>query len=409
MVSSSSSSSDTNKKVIHKPKWDPTFEPLVHHLIASNGVKIRPAVEVGKKAVEYCRATDLVKWVLKHEETLRNKFPNCFENPSISLTSKESESLIMDLSRLGFIYRAHYKPISNRPTEQSPQQLQPDSGKMNIDSSIPKWPKRLEMSREQRFDMNSFYIFRYEPKSHWPYIYLALIVAAVLAVCLFPAWPLALKLSTWYLSVFFLTFILGSVVIRLALFTFFWFFGVDFWFFPNLFDEELGVIDSFKPLFTWDKREDDWGMFAARIFLGILMIATGYQLSQTHSLLDVHRFAKQQFLDVLDWGHQKLAAPPAESSVPIAKFQTSPSSLDMDPLDGFRCMQPCGFESFDVLKEECLFDCSCMKEVMESHCFKKCSDAARKSLEDSKVGACSSKVIDDNLDDDFRDDDDDEL
>lgn len=42
----------------------------------------------------------------------------------------------MDLSRLGFIYRAHYKPISNRPTEQSPQQLQPDSGKMNIDSNL---------------------------------------------------------------------------------------------------------------------------------------------------------------------------------------------------------------------------------------------------------------------------------
>lgn len=67
--------------------WDPVLEPLgeisfsammigassVSHLLASNEVRIRPAVEVGKKAVDYCRGGDLMRWIIKNESVLRSK------------------------------------------------------------------------------------------------------------------------------------------------------------------------------------------------------------------------------------------------------------------------------------------------------------------------------------------------
>lgn len=100
---------------------------------------------------------------------------------------------------------------------------------------------------------------------------------------MFQAWPLALKLAMWYISVVLLTVMVSLsfavyeclqftlIIIRLVLFVAFWFCGYDFWLFPNLFDEELGVIDSFKPLHDLTYRSDSAYMMGCRLVCSILV------------------------------------------------------------------------------------------------------------------------------------------
>jgi len=49
-------------------------------------------------------------------------------------------------------------------------------------------------------------------------------------------------------------------------------FGIDFWIFPNMFDDQAGIIDSFIPLLLINRREDGWAMFVFRLLL-VLMFA----------------------------------------------------------------------------------------------------------------------------------------
>ena len=48
-------------------------------------------------------------------------------------------------------------------------------------------------------------------------------------------------MGVWYLSVIFLTLYFGVLILRMLIFTMFWVIGFDFWIFPNLNDEQLGL------------------------------------------------------------------------------------------------------------------------------------------------------------------------
>ncbi|KAF4713021.1 Translocation protein S62 [Perkinsus olseni] len=138
------------------------------------------------------------------------------------------------------------------------------------------------------------------------YVLLAVVVTAVLLMCLFPVWPMWAKLAVWYLTVAFSTFMTVLLVIRMICYVALWAFGADFWIFPNLLDEDLGVIESFQPLYSFAYRSDDWLMIVCRVLsVGVIAIAI-HQLSQTHSLSDIGEFAKVQFLDIVEWGENKL-------------------------------------------------------------------------------------------------------
>lgn len=71
---------------------------------------------------------------------------------------------------------------------------------------------------------------------------LALFIIAVLGFTMYPIWPLSVKVGIWYLSVTLLIIMVGFTLIRLILYVVFWLFGYEFWIFPNLFDDELGVV-----------------------------------------------------------------------------------------------------------------------------------------------------------------------
>ena len=78
-----------------------------------------------------------------------------------------------------------------------------------------------------------------------------LILGFIACVC-FPIWPTFLRLWVWYLSVTFLLFVFGLITARALLFLFVWMAGYECWFLPNLFDETLGFVESFQPVFSFE-------------------------------------------------------------------------------------------------------------------------------------------------------------
>ncbi len=66
-----------------------------------------------------------------------------------------------------------------------------------------RYPKRMEpvpINELPIFEENKFYMVRFDrPHKTKAYVYLSISVIVVLAVCLFPIWPLGLKLGVWWI------------------------------------------------------------------------------------------------------------------------------------------------------------------------------------------------------------------
>jgi translocation protein SEC62 len=67
-----------------------------------------------------------------------------------------------------------------------------------------KYPKKMtylkEKSQIEEFDESRFYWITFErPQKKTTYFYLSLTVFIILAVCLFPIWPLSVKLGVWWI------------------------------------------------------------------------------------------------------------------------------------------------------------------------------------------------------------------
>jgi translocation protein SEC62 len=185
-----------------------------------------------------------------------------------------------------------------------------------------KWPDRLQRTQNQQFDAESYYIVMYEGNTGWQHFLLALIIVGVLLVCMWPVWPIWAKIGIWYLSVIFLSLYFGVLILRMVIYTMFWVVGFDFWIFPNLNDEYCGFLDSFKPLYSWEKRKDDALMLLVRFgSLGIVAVAIE-QISQTCSLADVGELITASYIDVIDWGVDKIMALPGSERAALPSLET---------------------------------------------------------------------------------------
>ncbi|KAG5676845.1 hypothetical protein PVAND_006652 [Polypedilum vanderplanki] len=117
---------------------------------------------------------------------------------------------------------------------------------------------RLEMHPQQIFiDGHEAYVWIYDPIPMTYWIFGALVVIGAIVICLFPLWPPQLRTGVYYLSMTaagFLVFLLALVVVRFILFCTIWICTGGkhhFWFLLNL-TEDVGFIDSFKPLYKHD-------------------------------------------------------------------------------------------------------------------------------------------------------------
>lgn len=131
-------------------------------------------------------------------------------------------------------------------------------GKESLSPALNKRRVRLDMHLEQRFvDSSDAFVWIYTPISAGYWLLGAGVLAAAVAICLFPLWPGQLRQGVYYLSLAggaFLIFILALTVLRTVLFALVWLatFGRHHvWILPNL-TEDVGFFASFWPLYKYN-------------------------------------------------------------------------------------------------------------------------------------------------------------
>lgn len=122
--------------------------------------------------------------------------------------------------------------------------------------SIKRGKGDLVISRDRDFDESGIFTWIYEGDKSFSHMMTTLLIMGFLFCVCFPIWPNFLKVFAWYMSVSFLLLIFFLVTVRGLLFLFVWILCFDFWFLPNLFDEQLGFVESFKPLYSFEKTKE---------------------------------------------------------------------------------------------------------------------------------------------------------
>ena len=116
------------------------------------------------------------------------------------------------------------------------------------------WTVRIEQHQEANDD--NYYIWLYEGSQWKQKAYAAGALVLVMAVVLFPLWPLFLRQGVWYLSMGMLGLIglfFAMAIVRLILFIVTMFAAPPgLWLYPNLF-EDVGFFDSFRPVWAWQE------------------------------------------------------------------------------------------------------------------------------------------------------------
>lgn len=118
--------------------------------------------------------------------------------------------------------------------------------------------KQLTAIPFRDFNEEGYYIWLYEDPMTQKIAMLKgfLLVFGVLLVVLFPMWPYQLRVGAWYLSMGGLVLFGVLLAIMIIRFPIFWISRLirppGIWLFPNI-NEDVGVIESFKPVWDWDK------------------------------------------------------------------------------------------------------------------------------------------------------------
>lgn len=116
------------------------------------------------------------------------------------------------------------------------------------------WTVRIEQHQEANDDC--YYIWLYEGSQWKQKLYAVGALVGILAVVLFPLWPMKLRLGVWYLSMGMLGLIglfFAMAIVRLILFIITMFtHAPGLWLYPNLF-EDVGFFDSFRPVWAWQE------------------------------------------------------------------------------------------------------------------------------------------------------------
>eukprot|EP00092_Neocalanus_flemingeri_P017568 GFUD01019009.1.p1 GENE.GFUD01019009.1~~GFUD01019009.1.p1 ORF type:complete len:345 (-),score=147.16 GFUD01019009.1:877-1911(-) len=179
-----------------------------------------------------------------------------------------------DLLRLNMFHRAKKIPVAEKEKKKKKDDTDNEDEKEKKSKADEKQDKdkekkrrkiRLEMHMDQVFlDSNDAYVWLYDPTPWYYYIAGAAIVLGIIAVCLFPLWPMEMRQGVYYLSVAaagFLVFIIVLAIIKYIVFVIV-FLGsagkLKLWIFPNL-TEDVGFFESFWPMYvyTYEKPKKD--------------------------------------------------------------------------------------------------------------------------------------------------------
>jgi len=137
-----------------------------------------------------------------------------------------------------------------------------------------KYPKHLNVAGQQNYRISDkgFYMWQLERSTGKLALLLGIGIAIVIAFMLFNIWPLWLKIALWYFSFYTLVFLVGLIFIRFFVWLILFHFGIDLWIFPNFFIDSNDILDSFRPMLSLEKRDDDTKMMLLRLLSAVGLI-----------------------------------------------------------------------------------------------------------------------------------------
>jgi translocation protein SEC62 len=135
----------------------------------------------------------------------------------------------------------------------------------------------------------------------WSNMATVAVIAVVIIFTLLPVWPPMAKKILWWISVTFLLITFTFLMIRLILFLLCWICGFEFWIFPRLFDETLGIIESFQPTYVFERGSPGQGYYRIALLLALVGFV-GWALSQPTEF-DGFIKAQKEFVDDLYSGN----------------------------------------------------------------------------------------------------------
>ena len=299
--------------------WNKTYEPLMKLLLHKKGLQTRQAAEVGKKVVTIFRGKEFAEFLSSPNNfnNIQRRCPEALADVGVTgnvITPDQVKALGDKLMSNGFVARSVAKVLMVDPSKAAggEQNGEGDSPKPVVAQKRKKWPEKVIRlpANEQQFEPTSLYIILYEGSKTWQHFFSFIAIVAVLVAAMFPAWPAWAKIAAWYVVFWLSTAMIVILIVRAILYVCLWTIGVDFWLFPNILDEYAGIVDSFKPLYSIEKRQDGYGMTSIRIVSMIVIGIATHEFFQHNSWEDIRNFAQNSINDILDWGVDKLTALP---------------------------------------------------------------------------------------------------
>ncbi|EJK69567.1 hypothetical protein THAOC_09161 [Thalassiosira oceanica] len=211
---------------------DKNLMKLCDFLRSTEGPPVREAVEMDKR-VYYIKGEKLVNFMVEPKKG--TKWPK--ELPKFS-SRPEAIAICKELCNRQYMHRSE---------------------------KVAKG--ELEVSRVRDFDESAYFTWIYEGNKKFSHLMTTGLIIGFLCCTCFPIWPNFLKVFVWYMSVSMLIFIFFLITARALLFLFVWVMGYEFWFLPNLFDESLGFVESFIPVYSCEKTKDGQLMYRVGVFV----------------------------------------------------------------------------------------------------------------------------------------------
>ena len=332
----------------------------------TEGVKLKSA-KCGVRRVEYTTGPRIVEWVYDNPEKLKKV--GCVIN-----TTKDLCFLVEGLMRSNILRRAVHNKEAGRGV------LQP------VKSNICP-PEDLK-------DKKSFYIFEFEGSQSLRNMLSVAVVVVCFGLCLFPVWPRFMKVALWYLSVTFLIFLTGFIVIRLLVWLLFWLLGFEVWILPNVFDDDLSVSDSFKPLLTFERAEP--GQMQIRLATLAIIVGLGYVVANQPTSFDTYIHESKKFtFDLYEGKFLSDMSQKDKDNIDVPKFDT------LEDILGFTEEAPTGENEFgseqagddlinQILKDEAEEEEQLEKERQEEYRESKRKGKSGKKKQNSEEGSGDS-------------------
>ena len=116
------------------------------------------------------------------------------------------------------------------------------------------WHVKIEQQQDVNDDLH--YVWLYEGSQWRQKLYAGGALVIIMAIVMFPLWPVKLRIGVWYLSMGMLGLI--GLFFAMAIFRLILFCATVFtvppglWLYPNLF-EDVGFFDSFRPVWGWQE------------------------------------------------------------------------------------------------------------------------------------------------------------